>query len=390
MTETVRYACPDRITLQPRNSSMKRQTIQAALLSGVALVSLTTASAGAAQFGPVPSAWRQHEMDRPRPPVVAPPAQPLPTPAPPDAVILFDGRDLSGWTGGGGPAAWTVRDGYMEVVPDAGSIQSREEFGDVHLHVEWASPNPPVGSNQDRGNSGIMLMGGRYEIQVLDTYQANTYADGMAGAIYGQYPPLFNASRAPGEWQAYEIYFRRPRFGPGGTLVEPARVTVVHNGILVQNNEILYGPTTYMQTTPFSAHADQGPIQLQDHDHRVRFRNIWARRLPERPAPPAAYFPQPASLTSAQLDRLAGVYARPGANGQIAADAAPAYTITRSGNDLMVRIGTNAPQRAIATSPNTLWLTVTGATMTFDGGTAPAAQVTWEMGGATSTARRRP
>ena len=156
------------------------------------------------------------------------------------------------------------------------------KFGDVQLHVEWASPSPAVGKGQDRGNSGIFLMG-LYELQVIDSYQADTYADGQAGALYGQYPPLANASRPPGEWQTYDIAFRRPRFDPGGKLLEPARFTVIHNGILIQNNEELWGGTNWLEPAPYEHHGDRGPIELQDHGHHVRFRNIWLRELPERP-----------------------------------------------------------------------------------------------------------
>ncbi len=176
---------------------------------------------------------------------------------------------------------WKVTDGYMEVAPGTGAIETKAKFGDAQLHVEWASPSPAAGVGQDRGNSGIFLMG-EYEVQVLDSYHAETYADGQAGAIYGQYPPLANASRPPGEWQTYDIAFRRPRFDQGGKLLEPARLTLIHNGILIQNNEELLGRTSWLQSLPYEAHADRGPIQLQDHGHPVRFRNMWIRDLAER------------------------------------------------------------------------------------------------------------
>ena len=167
--------------------------------------------------------------------------------------------------------------------PDRSSPSGK--FGDVQLHVEWASPNPPAGKGQGRGNSGIFLMG-LYELQVLDSYGADTYADGFAGAIYGQYPPLANASRPPGQWQTYDIAFRRPRFDKDGKIVEPARMTVIHNGILIQNNEELWGRTDWLETSPYEANPDRGPIQLQDHGHPVRFRNIWIRELARAPASP--------------------------------------------------------------------------------------------------------
>ena len=223
--------------------------------------------------------WAVHDEARPMPPVVDPgPAGP-PAPAPADAVVLFDGRDLSGWTTSkGAPAKWLVKDGYMEAVKGAGSIQTTRAFGDCQLHVEWASPAPPVGSGQDRGNSGVFLMN-MYEVQVLDSYQATTYADGMAAALYGQYPPLVNAARRPGEWQTYDIVFRAPRFDQNGAVVSPARLTVVHNGVLVHDAQELSGPTAHKARPPYKAHAGRLPIGLQDHSHPVRFRNIWIREL---------------------------------------------------------------------------------------------------------------
>ena len=178
------------------------------------------------------------------------------------------------------------------------------------MHVEWASPNPPVGKGQDRGNSGIFLMG-TYELQVIDSYHALTYADGQAGALYGQYPPLANATRPPGEWQTYDIAFRRPRFDKDGKLLEGARFTVILNGILVQNNEELWGGTNWLEPSPYEHHGDRGPIELQDHGHKVRFRNIWLRELPERPTPPAVYLSdrKVVSLAADLLDPLTGNYA---------------------------------------------------------------------------------
>ena len=223
--------------------------------------------------------WAVHDESRPLPPVVDPgPAGP-PAPVPSDAVVLFDGKDLSAWeTSKGAPAEWAVRDGYMEVVKGKGAIRTKQRFGDCQLHVEWASPAPAVGQGQDRGNSGVFLMD-VYEVQVLDTYQSRTYADGMAGAIYGQYPPLVNATRQPGEWQTYDIVFRAPRFDDKGAVTSPARLTVIHNGVLVQDHEELTGPTAHKARPPYKAHADRLPISLQDHSHPVRFRNVWVREL---------------------------------------------------------------------------------------------------------------
>jgi hypothetical protein len=158
---------------------------------------------------------------------------------------------------------------------------SARAFGDVQLHIEWATPSPARGSGQARGNSGVFLMG-RYEVQVLDSYQNRTYPDGQAAAIYGQYPPLVNASRPPGEWQTYDIVFRRPRFDANGALVSPARMTVFHNGVLVQDDVELTGPSGHQSRPPYERHADRLPIRLQDHGDPVRFRYIWVRELPER------------------------------------------------------------------------------------------------------------
>jgi hypothetical protein len=270
------------------------------------LATLTSALIGprqlAGQVAPSTSRWKSNEINRPRPPEIAPPAQALPVAAPSDAIVLFDGRDLSKWElVRGGPADWKVENGYMEVVngpgvinpklPGTGSIRTKESFGDIQLHLEWASPNPPRGVAQDRGNSGVYLMG-RYEVQVLDSYQrADTYADGQAGAIYGQYPPLANPTRPPGEWQAYDILFRTPRYGPDGTLTEAPRVTVILNGIVVQNNEVIRERGRV--STAAAALPAQGPLQLQEHHHPVRYRNVWVRRLPERPEPGPDYVPSP-------------------------------------------------------------------------------------------------
>jgi hypothetical protein len=225
------------------------------------------------------SPWRVHDRKRPQPPMVDPgPAFP-PAPVPADAIVLFDGKDLSGWTTAkGAPAKWLVKDGYMEVVKGTGAIQTARTFGDCQLHVEWASPSPAVGSGQDRGNSGVFLMN-TYEVQVLDSYQSRTYADGTAAALYGQYPPLVNVTRKPGEWQTYDIVFRAPRFDQNGAVVSPARMTVIHNGVLVHDAQELTGPTAHKARPPYKAHADKMPIGLQDHGHPVRFRNIWIREL---------------------------------------------------------------------------------------------------------------
>jgi hypothetical protein len=220
-------------------------------------------------------------MDRPQPRRVEPgPAGP-PAAPPSDAVVLFDGRSLAGWRSmesGHGSAPWTVERGHVEVAPGTGGIETRQGFGDVQLHVAWAAPAPAQGEGQDRCNSGVFLMG-RYEVQVLDSYRSTTYPDGQAAAVYGQYPPLVTATRPPGEWQTYDIVFHRPRFDAAGRAVRPARLTVLHNGVLVQDHVELTGPTAHKARPPYAAHPDRLPLQLQDHAHRVRFRNIWVRDL---------------------------------------------------------------------------------------------------------------
>ncbi len=223
--------------------------------------------------------WSVHDRNRPQPTVVAPgPAGP-PVPAPADAVVLFDGKDLGRWTDAKGqPARWKVENGYMEIVPKTGGIRTVAGFGDCQLHVEWMAPSPAKGTDQDRGNSGVFFMD-LYEVQVLDCYGNKTYADGMTAAIYGQYPPAVNACRPPGEWQAYDIVFHRPRFESDGRLAVPARMTVFHNGILVHDNAVLTGPTAHKARPPYKAHGVRLPISLQDHDHPVRYRNIWLREL---------------------------------------------------------------------------------------------------------------
>jgi hypothetical protein len=225
----------------------------------------------------LPDGWRVHDADRPRPEAVDPGPAPDARPAPADATVLFDGKDLAAWRSGKGDAKWELVDGAMQV-NKTGDIQTKAEFGDCQLHVEWASPAPPKGDSQNRGNSGVFLFG-RYEVQVLDSFANPTYADGQAAALYGQKPPLVNASRGPGQWQTYDIFFRAPRFAADGALQQPARITVVHNGIVVQLDEPLLGQTQHRAVAKYEAHGDKGPIRLQDHGDPVRFRNIWIRPL---------------------------------------------------------------------------------------------------------------
>ena len=223
------------------------------------------------------SDYKVHDDDRPRPKVVTPGKASHEPPE--DAVVLFDGKNLDSFIGKEGKKpAWKVEDGYMEMTP-TGDLWTKQEFGDMQLHIEWASPSPPQSNSQHRGNSGIFLMN-RYEIQVLDCYNNKTYADGHAGGIYGQYPPLVNASRKPGEWQTYDIIFTAPRF-KAGKVETPAYVTVIHNGVVVQNHSAVLGETTHKKVAQYKEHPAKGPIRLQDHNDKqpVRYRNIWVRSI---------------------------------------------------------------------------------------------------------------
>ncbi len=230
--------------------------------------------------------WHVHDSDRPHPPVVTPgtfSTEEQPGRPPSDAIILFDGKDLSQWTDHkGDPARWIVKDGAFAIRPGSGIIRTRQEFGDCQLHLEFATPTPPRGHDQGRGNSGVLLFE-RYEIQVLDNFNNPTYADGHAGAVYGQHPPLVNACREPGRWQSYDILFTAPRFSADGTVETPAYVTVLHNGVLVQNHTKILGPMAYRTLARYTPHGPKGRLALQDHGNPIRFRNIWIRELKEQP-----------------------------------------------------------------------------------------------------------
>jgi hypothetical protein len=229
------------------------------------------------------TSWKVHDSSRPQPRIVTPgtsSAQDSAGTAPSDAVVLFDGSSLAGWESArGGEARWKVENGSMEAAPGAGDIQTKELFGDCQLHLEWAAPTVVKGDSQGRGNSGVFLMG-QYEIQVLDCYDNPTYADGTTAAIYGQYPPLVNACRKPGEWQTYDIIWKAPRFN-GDQVVSPAQVTVLHNGVVVHHATELKGQTQHRNAPSYKAHDSVGPLRLQDHGDLVRFRNIWYRPLPD-------------------------------------------------------------------------------------------------------------
>ncbi|MCC6420833.1 MAG: DUF1080 domain-containing protein [Gemmataceae bacterium] len=197
-----------------------------------------------------------------------------PTRAPADAVVLFDGKSLDAWKGG---ERWKIENG--EAI-SGGAMFSKQGFGDCQLHLEWASPREIRGKGQGRGNHGVKLMS-RYEVQILDSFANTTYLDGMCGAVYKQRPPLVNASRRPGEWQTYDILFTAPRFDSAGTLVKPAYITVLHNGVLVHNHVAILGTTAYDRPPRYTAHPDRLPIMLAHHGQPVRFRNIWVREIQE-------------------------------------------------------------------------------------------------------------
>jgi hypothetical protein len=228
--------------------------------------------------------WHVHDPDRPHPKQVTPAA--TPGGAPSDAIVLFDGKDLSQWYHRGrgpnrntqAPAGWKVEDGHFQVTRGFGDLLTREKFGDVQLHIEWSSPTPVTGNSQGRGNSGVLFMS-RYEVQVLDMWQNPTYADGGAGSIYGQWPPLATAARRPGEWNTYDIVFEAPQFD-GEKLVKPAYITLFYNGVLAHNRKESMGPMVYRQVAHYTPHPAQDSLMLQDHNaDAVRYRNIWIRRL---------------------------------------------------------------------------------------------------------------
>ncbi len=260
-------------------------------LSAAAALSATTAAAqqtnpdlGFTDTPMLPGMpWHVHDPNRPHPRVVKPASTPGGPPS--DALVLFDGADLSKWVQRGRganrgqmtDAHWKVQDGYFEVGGGTGDLLTREKFGDCQLHVEWASPPEVRGTSQGRGNSGVLLMA-RYEIQVLDAYNNPTYADGQAGAIYGQWPPLVSPARAPGEWNTYDIVFEAPRF-ENEKLAKPAFFTVFYNGVVVHNRKEAMGPMVYRQVARYTPHPAEEPLMLQDHNNPVRYRNIWIRRL---------------------------------------------------------------------------------------------------------------
>jgi len=263
--------------------------------------------------------------------------------------VLFDGTDLSGWLPEEGEEqSWRAEDGIMLPGGKGVNLRTIRTFGDVQLHIEWAAPLPARGQGQGRGNSGVFFMG-RYEVQILDSFENETYADGQAAAIYGQNPPLVNVCRPPGEWQSYDIVFRRPRFDTAGELVAPARMTVIHNGVLVQDAVELVGETMWLQPIPYRYHSDRLPLSLQDHGNPVKFRNIWLRELPETDPlgpPPQEELPV-VQLSPEELTGYVGVYrSKPDAKSSwdVFSDGAQLYCIfgrERGRPDLVA----NSPRR---------------------------------------------
>jgi hypothetical protein len=261
----------------------------AAAVSGL----LVSASADGGFYGDPPDLfhpWAIHDMNRPQPPVVtpaAPSAQEKPGAPPSDAIVLFDGTEkaLAGWEADKNPAEptkWIVKDGTLQCVPGSGYARTKEQFGDCQLHVEWSAPSKVEGNSQGRGNSGVFLMG-QVEVQVLDNFNNPSYADGMAGSVYGVSPPAANPLRAPGEWQFYDIVFRRPLFD-GDKLIDPGYLTVFINGVLVQDHTPLEGGGGHRGRSKDRPFGEKGPLKLQDHGNPVRYRNIWYRNLPKRAA----------------------------------------------------------------------------------------------------------
>jgi hypothetical protein len=314
-----------------------------------------------------------HDTTLPPPPVVDPgyPGDQSKTgKAPSDAVVLFDGGDLAQWSDvDGKPTKWIIREGVMECVKGSGYIRTWRSFGDCQLHVEWATPSKPEGTSQGRGNSGVFFGGMRYEVQVLDSYQNKTYADGSAASVYGQYPPAVNVSRGPGQWQTYDIIYLAPRFEADGKLKSPARLTVFHNGVLVQNNVEVTGPTGWVDRAPYAAHPVKQPIAFQDHGNPVRYRNVWVRELGN---PGRAEY----SLSRDLLDTYTGKY-----------EGAP--DVLRDGDQLTVNLG-GIRLFFFAESPTKFFCKTTDVQMEFK----PAAdgkvtEMLWSMGGDEKTVRRK-
>jgi hypothetical protein len=325
-------------------------------------------------FAAPDSNWLDHDRDRPLPPVVNPGTASTPDHAgqpPSDAIVLFDGKDLSQWADmDGKPTKWIVRNGYLECVQSSGYVRTRQNFGDCQLHVEWATPTPAHGEGQGRGNSGVFFGRDRYEVQVLDSYGNKTYADGSAGSVYGQYPPLVNASRPPGEWQTYDILYTAPRFDADGKLLSPVHLTVLHNGVLIQNDVEATGPTSWLERAPYTAHPEKQPIAFQDHGNPVRYRNVWVREL-GRPGK------KEFTLSADQLDACVGKY-----------EHGP--EVQREGDHLVATVG-GVKFVMFAESPTKFFAKTTDVQLEFKPGPdGKAAEVIWSVGEGANVAKRQP
>ena len=280
-----------------KNSRLSGAVLFLAFSAFVAVAALSAA--------PEETKWLGHDRNRPQPPVVDPgvPSTPdKPGRAPSDAVVLFDGSNLTAWSAmDGQPTKWVNHDGALECVPGSGYARTLQSFGECQLHIEFATPFPAHSQSQGRGNSGVFFGMGKYEVQVLDSYENKTYADGSCGSVYNQYPPLVNVSRKPGEWQTYDILWTPPKFAGDGSLRSAPRVTVFHNGVVIQNNVELIGETGWLNRAAFKAHPEKMPLALQDHGNPVRYRNIWVRELGVA-AKPEFYLPDTI------LDSYVGTY----------------------------------------------------------------------------------
>jgi hypothetical protein len=348
---------------------------QASALTLATLSAVLLRSSATAQ--PDPN-WLDHDRARPQPPVVNPGTTSTPNKAgiaPSDAVVLFDGKDLAQWSDmDGHPTKWVVRDGYMECVRGSGYIRTVQNFGDCQLHVEWATPTPARGEGQGRGNSGVFFGRDRYEVQVLDSYENKTYADGSAGAVYGQYPPLVNASRPPGEWQSYDILYTAPRFDGAGKLVSPARITAFQNGVLIQNNVELTGPTGWIDRAPYAPHPEKQPIAFQDHGNPVRFRNVWVRELGKADGLETKPAKEPLTLAKELLDRYAGRYGN--------------MEVRRDGDNLRAAIG-GVKLTFFAESQTLFRAKTTDVQLEFKtGADGEVTEMIWSVGEGANTAKR--
>jgi hypothetical protein len=290
------------------NRRLTRSSLNRSIRCSIVCIALAAAGPNFAH-GQLETGWKAHDLSRPLPQIATPADENLSIKPPSDALILFDGSDLSQWSDSqGGKSKWKVNDGVLIATPKSGNLFTKKKFGDCQLHLEWQIPADIKRKGQGRGNSGIYFMES-FEIQILDTLANKTYADGMAGAIYGQYPPLVNAARPAGKWQSYDIIFHRPHFHADGSLKSRATATVLFNGVLIQDNSAFLGPTTWIKHLGYEKGPDKRRMSLQDHGNPTRFRNIWIRELAGKRALPKQPYPSPAvELSDDNLQRLVGDY----------------------------------------------------------------------------------